>query len=292
MSHSMSSSLSSAQYSASLNISHTTQQNAIAASMLKQIRETFGDSKWKLAIADGAFMNGMMQILASMQQQPITGSLVKIHGEYKVRTLMLWAKIYLLADREYRKIYQEYIENQQLTQQIIDTTNAREEEIKKQILQMVSNLAFTQSTLSTNSHIDLPCQPTLLNNDPLNSPTLKPTTTNPTTNNPTTNNPTTNNPTTNNPTTNKNNPTTNNPTTNNPTTNNPTTNNPTTNNQTTYNPTTNNPTTRNPTTPPPLYTPAPTTTTPPPANGCPSDKYIDLLLKVETSSPMYQKQCL
>ena len=114
----------------------------LAQKMLEMIHSTFGH-KWKLAMADGAFTNGLMKILASLQQEPITGSL-KQYGEDNVRHVLLWAKIYALASSEYAKVYNDLIENKQLSDQIMEAKQAREDASKKAILEIVSYLTNTE----------------------------------------------------------------------------------------------------------------------------------------------------
>eukprot|EP01084_Bolivina_argentea_P069508 126464_1 len=144
---------SSPQISASLNI--TSSQNPVAQEMLKMVQQTFGDSKWKLAQADGAFTNGLMKIVSSTMQQPIIGHL-KTYGETEVRKVMLWAKIYELASTEYEKTYKDYQENQQLSQQISDLTQSRQTEQEQKILEIVNYLITENTGQGQQSSVILP----------------------------------------------------------------------------------------------------------------------------------------
>eukprot|EP01083_Nonionella_stella_P025732 70880_1 len=90
-------------------------------------------------MADGAFTNGLVKILASLQQSPIVASL-RTYGEQNVQEVVLWSRIYQLALTEYTKAYQELIENEQLTKQIMEANKAKEEVSKKQALEIFASL--------------------------------------------------------------------------------------------------------------------------------------------------------
>lgn len=104
------------------------------------LHETFGESKFKLAMADGIFSKNVMNIIASMQQEPITASL-RQYGEDNIHKVLFWAKIYALSIKEYSATYQELAEQKSLSQSILSANKAKEEATKKTIMEIVSYLS-------------------------------------------------------------------------------------------------------------------------------------------------------
>ena len=110
----------------SLNVSQSKNTN-VQLQLAQMVKEKFGDDKWKIAMADGQFTNGFLKILSSLKDVDKFSTSINHYSELKVKSILMWSKLYILATSEYQKALQKLIENQQLQQGIIDSVKQQKD---------------------------------------------------------------------------------------------------------------------------------------------------------------------
>ena len=118
----------------------------ITSQMLSMVEKTFGDSKWKTAQADGKFMNGLMSIMNSLQNEGDIPQQFKHQSQVKVKMVMLWARIYELATNEYKQALKDLKESKQIQTDLQNEINKRNAAQKDIAAQMFNNYLQSMQT--------------------------------------------------------------------------------------------------------------------------------------------------
>eukprot|EP01083_Nonionella_stella_P140349 430239_1 len=134
--------------------SSTTQTTDVQKAMLEMVQKSFGDSKWKLAMADGIFTKSLLQIMASLQNDVTFHHQVSYESELQIKSVLLWRKIYELATTQWHQAMHDLTENTELTTAITNSINTRndyQKQVATQIFDAYLLSTFDSMSSSTSS---------------------------------------------------------------------------------------------------------------------------------------------